>query len=80
MEPEVIAFHGPSWHSRSSWRTVDMPYESRMTAYEGHARCNGGATGPSSAYTIETKGPPQPVEAFNFKCARHSTNAFDEKK
>ena len=50
-----------------------------MTAYEGHTRCNGGATGPSSAYAIKTKGPPQPVK-YNFKCARHSTNAFDEKK
>ena len=54
MEPEVIAFHGPSWHSGESWRTVDMPYDERMAAFDA----------------LDTKGPLPPIEPFKLKCAQ----------
>ena len=57
-----------------------MSYDDGMVDYEGHPRCNGGPTGLNSANVLKTKGPPLPIEAFKFKCARHSTNTFDEKK
>ena len=79
-EPEVVAYSGPSWHSRACWRKVSMPYDNRMASYEGYVTYDGGAPAPYLAH--KTKDAPQPVEtetAANSKCARHSTNVFDPK-
>ena len=56
MEPEVIAFHGLSWHSGESWRTVDMlyMYDERMATFD----------------TLENKGPLPPIEPFKLKSAQ----------
>ena len=55
-----------------------MPYDSRITSYEGYITHDGGAPAPYSAH--KTKDASQPVEtetAANSKCARHATNVFD---
>ena len=80
-EPEVVAYSGPTWHSRASWRKVSMPYDSRMASYEGCITYDGGAPAHRAAH--KTKNVPQPVEAetaANSKCARQATNIFGPKK
>ena len=53
-EPEVVAYSGPTWRSRASWRKVSMSY--RMASYEGYITCDGGAPAPFSAH--KTKNAP----------------------